>query len=78
LFRTKGKKVVIKDNVFIFYNCIIMPGIEIGEGSIVLAGSVVTKDVAPFSIYGGNPAVKIRERNTQINYKLYYPYMFAL
>lgn len=33
-----------------------MPGVTIGEGAIVLAGSVVTKDVEPWSIVGGNPS----------------------
>ena len=36
--------------------------VNIGDGSIIAAGSVVTKDVEPYSIYGGIPAKKIRER----------------
>lgn len=57
-FSTKGASVNIKDNVFIFSNAMIMPGVSIGEGAIVLAGSVVTKDVEPWTIVGGNPAKK--------------------
>lgn len=49
-----------------------MPGVTIGEGTIVLTGSVVTKDVHPWSIVGGNPAKKIRERNHDIDYKQVY------
>ena len=39
-----------------------MPGINIGDGSIVAAKSVITKDVEPYTIVGGNPAQKIKER----------------
>ena len=57
-FSTKGAPVNIEDNVFVFSNAMIMPGVTIGEGAIVLAGSVVTKDVEPWTIVGGNPAKK--------------------
>ena len=42
----------------------IMPGIKIGDGAIIAAKSVVTRDVAPYTIVGGNPANKIKERFT--------------
>lgn len=77
-FRTKGSAVYIKDNSFIFSNAIIMPGVTIGEGAIILSGSVVTKDVEPWTIAGGNPAKKIKERNNIIDYKQIYNYWFAL
>ena len=77
-FKTKGAAVTIEDNVFIFSNTLIMPGVIIGEGAIVLAGSVVTKDVEPWSIVGGNPAKKLRERSREIDYKQIYRYWFAL
>ena len=77
-FKTKGTAVTIKDNVFIFSNALIMPGVTIGEGAIVLAGSVVTKDIEPWTIVGGNPAKKIRERSREIDYKQIYRYWFAL
>lgn len=77
-FKTKGKPVHINDNAFIFSNAMIMPGVTIGEGAIVLAGSVVTKDVEPWTIVGGNPAKKIRDRIHEVNYKQIYPYWFAL
>lgn len=48
--------VVIEDNVWIGGNACIMPGVRIGKGSIVGAGSVVTKDVPPYSVVAGNPA----------------------
>lgn len=77
-FKTKGAPVSIEDNVFIFSNALIMPGITIGEGAIVLAGSVVTKDVEPWTIVGGNPARKIRDRGHGVDYKQIYRYWFAL
>ena len=49
-------KVEIKDNVFIGWNAIIMPGVTIGPNAVVAAGTVVTKDVPPGSVVGGVPA----------------------
>jgi len=60
--KEKGKKVIIEDDVWIGRNAIIMPGIRIGKGSIIGAGSVVTKDVEPFSVVGGVPAKLIKKR----------------
>lgn len=57
----KGDTVVGHD-VWIGYGATIMPGIEIGHGAIVATGSVVTSDVEPFAIVGGNPAARIRHR----------------
>ena len=56
--------IVIMDDVWIGANAIILKGITIGEGSIVGAGSVVTKDVEPYTIVAGNPAKKIKPRFT--------------
>jgi putative colanic acid biosynthesis acetyltransferase WcaF len=57
------KKVVIGNDVWIGGYCVIVAGVTIGEGAVVAAGSVVTKDVAPFTIVGGVPAKLIKERN---------------
>lgn len=58
-----GKKdVSIGHNVWIGDYVIILPGVKIGDGAVLAAGSVITKDVESFSIYGGNPAVFIRKR----------------
>jgi acetyltransferase-like isoleucine patch superfamily enzyme len=51
----------ISDKAWIGFNAIILKGVRIGEGAIVGAGAVVTKDVAPWTIVGGNPAKLIRE-----------------
>ena len=60
--KEKGLKVIIEDDVWIGRSAIIMPGIKIGKGSIVGAGSVVTKDVEPFSVVGGVPSKLIKKR----------------
>lgn len=52
----------IGNDVWIGSNAVILKGVTIGEGSIVAAGAVVTKEVAPFSIVGGVPAKFIKER----------------
>ncbi len=51
-----------------------MPGATIGNGVIVLPGSVVTKDVPSWKIVGGNPAKIIRERTAEIDYNQSYNY----
>jgi acetyltransferase-like isoleucine patch superfamily enzyme len=55
-------KVIIEDDVWIGFGSIIMSGVKICQGSIIAAGSLVTKDVEPYSIYGGVPAKKISNR----------------
>jgi putative colanic acid biosynthesis acetyltransferase WcaF len=57
-----AKKVIIENDVWIGANCIITSGVTIGEGSVIAAGSVVTKNVTPFTIVGGVPAKFIKER----------------
>lgn len=58
---TEPQAVVIGARVWVGANSTIVPGVTIGEGSIVAAGSVVTKDVPPNTIVGGVPAKPIRE-----------------
>ncbi len=53
---------VIGNDVWIGYEAVVMPGVKIGDGAIVAAKSVVTKDVQPYTIVGGNPASLIRQR----------------
>lgn len=54
--------VVIGNDVWIGYRAIILSGVHIGDGAIVGAGSIVTKDVSPYTIVAGNPAKTIRKR----------------
>lgn len=56
------KGVEIGNNVWIGDRVIILPGIKIGDGAVIGAGSVVTKDVSPFCIHAGNPAKFIKKR----------------
>lgn len=53
---------IIEDDFWIGVRAIFTPGHRIGKGSIIAAGAVVTKDVEPYSIIGGNPAKLIRKR----------------
>lgn len=62
--KTKGH-VIIENDVWIGDGCTIMSGITIGSGSVIAAKSVVVKDVAPYSIVGGNPAKFIKDRFPQ-------------
>lgn len=59
------KQTIIGDDVWIGTRVIVMPGRHIGNGSILGAGAVVTKDVPDFCIYGGNPACLIRRRGEE-------------
>lgn len=59
--KTKGK-IKIEDDVWIGYASIILSGVKIGQGAVVAAGSIVTKDVPSYSIVGGNPAKVIKYR----------------
>lgn len=64
----KGKEypkkgdILIGNDVWIGYNVTIMAGVTIGDGAIIATNSTVTKDVAPYSIVGGNPATEIKKR----------------
>jgi acetyltransferase-like isoleucine patch superfamily enzyme len=53
-------QITIGDYAWISFNSTILKGVKIGEGAIVAAGSVVTKDVPPFTLVGGNPARVLR------------------
>ncbi|GAA4400195.1 hypothetical protein GCM10023187_13110 [Nibrella viscosa] len=57
------KPVHIKKGAWIAINVVILPGVTIGENSIVAAGSVVRKDVPPYTVVGGNPAKVIKSIN---------------
>lgn len=60
-YQSKGDT-IIQDGAWIGMRAMIMPGVTIGEGAIIAAGSVVTKDVEPYTIVGGSPASMIRPR----------------
>ena len=54
--------IVIKDNVWIGANATILDGVTIGKGSVIAAGAVVNKNVAPYSVVGGVPAKLLKKR----------------
>ncbi len=55
-----SKPIHIENNVWIGANSVILKGVTIGEGAVIAAGSIVTKDVEPYSLYAGNTAKKIK------------------
>lgn len=76
-FHAVDGPVEIGDYVFIGPRAIILPGVQIGKGSVVAAGAVVTKDVPDFAIVGGVPAKVIGERkNKNLHYVLGRPRLF--
>lgn len=62
---TYGHPIVIEDKAWIGINATILPGVRIGYGAIVGAGSVVTRDVPPMTIVAGNPARIIKKIETE-------------
>ena len=60
-YPTKGDTIIGND-VWIGHKVTIMPGVKIGDGAIIATNATVVKDVAPYSIVGGNPASEIRKR----------------
>ena len=59
---TEEKKVIIEDGCWIGHGVFILPGVTVGKGSVCGARSVITKDVPPFSVVGGNPAKVLKYR----------------
>lgn len=66
------KPVSIGNYVWIGTGALVLPGITLGDGCVVAAGSVVTRSVAPFDIVAGNPARKIGERTRDLAYTPYW------
>ncbi|MDA4116650.1 MAG: acyltransferase [Thaumarchaeota archaeon] len=64
-FEALYEPIVIDDWAWIATNAIVLAGVTVGEGAVVAAGAVVTRDVVPYSIVGGNPAKVIGERKRQ-------------
>ncbi|QEM09924.1 acyltransferase [Mucilaginibacter rubeus] len=57
------KQITIDDNVWIGANCVVTAGVTIGKHSVIGAGSVVTRDIPPYSVAVGNPAKVIKQYN---------------
>jgi len=71
-FADRGGDVEIGNRAWIGYRAVILPGIKIGEGAVVGAGAVVTRDVEPFDIVAGVPAKKVGTRNRELCYQQNY------
>jgi len=63
-FARRDAPIVIEEYAWIGSRAVILKGVTVGRGAVVAAGSVVTTDVEPFAIVGGNPARPIRKRGT--------------
>lgn len=59
---TVTSPVMIEDHAWIAVRCVILPGVTIGTGAVVGAGSVVSKDVAPYTVVVGNPAKPVSKK----------------
>lgn len=69
-FESEHKSIVIEDYVWIGVGATILKGVTIGQGAVVAAGSVVTKDVPPYAIVAGVPAKVIGERSKELKYTI--------
>lgn len=75
-FKEREGRVIIDDYVVIGTRVTILPGVHIGKGAVVATGAVVTKDVPPYALVGGVPAVFIRERSKNLTYTLKFARLF--
>lgn len=67
-FEANFLPIMIGNNVWIGTSAIILPGVKIGDGAVVAAGAVVSKDVLPYTVVGGVPAKFIKNR-AKVTYK---------
>lgn len=65
----QGSPIIVGDRSWLSCRTVILPGVNIGEGSVIAAGAVVTKSTEPYSINGGVPSKKIGERNKDLRYE---------
>lgn len=69
-FEYQGAPVRICDRAWLSFRSTILPGVTVGEGAVVAAGAVVTKDVPPYAVVAGIPAKVIGTRNSDLHYNL--------
>ena len=77
-FGSVGENILLRDGVIVFPYVLIMPGVEIEKNSVILPGSVVTKNVPKNCVYGGVPATFIRKRNCSPKYSHNYNIFFGV
>lgn len=68
-FPGRKQNVEIQDRVWLGSNVVVLPGVSIGEGAVICAGAVVTKDVNPYEVVAGIPAKKVGERPRNLVYE---------
>jgi len=71
-FEAAFEPATVGDRVWLGIGATVLGGVTIGEGAVVAAGAVVTKDVPPFTVVGGVPARPLRERSRDLHYELAY------
>lgn len=69
-FESVAKPVRVGDRAWLSFRSVVLPGVTIGEGAVVAAGSIVTKDVEPYAIVAGVPAVQVGVRRRDLSYRL--------
>lgn len=69
-FADRLAPIAIGDRAWLGTRAMVLPGVTVGEGAVVAAGAVVTRDVAPYTIVGGVPARVIGERSRELVYEL--------
>lgn len=60
--QTESKAIIIGNDVWIGARVIILPGVHVGNGAVIGAGAIVTKDVPDYEVWGGNPAKKMKSK----------------
>lgn len=76
-FSDRHSPVAIHDYAFIGTRAMILRGVTIGRGAVVGAGSIVTKDVAPYTVVAGCPAREIGKREADLDYQINYGRLFC-
>jgi acetyltransferase-like isoleucine patch superfamily enzyme len=76
-FAETGGPVTIGSYAWLGSHSIVLPGVTIGQGAVVAAGAVVTRDVAPYTMVAGVPARFVRERSQDLRYRLGYAKRFV-
>ena len=75
-FAGRTRKVIIEDYVFVGTRALILPGVKVGKGAVIAAGSVVSKNVPEYAIVAGCPAKEISTRSRELDYQTNYNRLF--
>jgi maltose O-acetyltransferase len=75
-FEGRNKEVIIENYVWIGTRAMILPGVLIGKGAVIAAGTIVTKNIEPYNVVAGIPAKMINIRNSDLKYESSYSRLF--